>query len=33
LRGEGAVVEGSEYREARAAVAAIWDEAFGGQEV
>jgi glutamate-ammonia-ligase adenylyltransferase len=33
LRGEGAVVEGSEYREAREAVAAIWDEAFGGQEV
>ena len=33
LRGEGTVVEGSEYREARAAVAAIWDEAFGGQEV
>jgi glutamate-ammonia-ligase adenylyltransferase len=33
LRGEGAVIDGSEYREARAAVAAIWDEAFGSQEV
>jgi glutamate-ammonia-ligase adenylyltransferase len=33
LRGEGAVIDGSEYREARAAVAAIWDEALGSPEV
>jgi hypothetical protein len=33
LRGEGAVIDGGEYREARAAVAAIWDEAFGSPEV
>jgi glutamate-ammonia-ligase adenylyltransferase len=28
LRGEGAVVDGSEFRAERAAVAAVWDAAF-----